>query len=126
MRKPYLTNYMEETDLVENNYSYYDRVSQLSYTDSLKETKIIDKIRFGSTRETRAIENSDSDELLMCSGTKHTFTKEDGDPDEIFYSSRTTLTETKEDSDPDELLHFGSTRITKTIEESDPDEFMFT
>lgn len=125
MRKPYLINYMEETTFINSTYRYYDNVSQLSYTDSSKERKLVDRNKFGRTKETRTVENSDSDQLLIYGGTKETFTKEDSDHDEIFYSSRTRITETIEDSDKDELLQLGITRSTNVIEDSDPDEFMF-
>lgn len=124
MKKPYLVNYMKEDLLIENNNSYYDYETQISYTDNSKKIKVIDKVRFGYTRETRIIENSDSDQLLGVGSTKYTFTKEESDADELMYLGRTGITETVEDSDPDELLNLGSTRFTKAKEDSDPDELI--
>jgi hypothetical protein len=122
MKRPYLSNYLEEYDLKVNSEIFYDSLSQISYTDDGRKQRLIDKVWYENTLHTRSIENSDADELNTIGSSRLTEQVEDSDPDEIWLIGSTKLTFTKEDTDPDEINASGFTDITKAIEDSDADE----
>lgn len=103
MKKPYLSNYLEESE-IKNPTIYYDEVNQITYRDITKKNRIIDSIKCGSTIKTKASEDSDTDEMMVLESTRKTFAAGEGDTDELVFLDQTTITETPESSDPDEFL----------------------
>lgn len=103
MSKPYLMNYMKEVSAKKDIRRIYDYDKQISFVNSIRNEKMIDKARFGTTQETRSIEDSDPDEMAQFGTTKCTFSTEEQDPDEFYKIGTTEITKTTEDTDPDEF-----------------------
>lgn len=104
MKIPFIANYVEEYDFIENNVLIYDNVEQISFINKEKGNKAIS---YGpdTTILTETVENGDHDEYWFGPDT-------------------TTLTFTAENADQDEFyLVPETTRITRSLENSDSDEY---